>query len=185
MGGGYKIPTIRTARSSMRSISGSSKHFTEKKRKKPINILISHENRVDYHTQKAHRLAEWLRTTSEFNPIIDTDYFGHKEPVSSTEIDRRERSMVKIADGLVRLIAPSSQTKEPRHEGPQREVRKAIKAKKPVIEIFYQGAHDSPNRPIQERNYKYRIPIHLKRGESLQKAIRRGWDIYEKIKANE
>ena len=93
--------------------------------------------------------------------------------------------MVNLSDALVRLIAPTSKIGESRHEGPIREIRKAINICKPIFEIFYQGARDSPNRSLREKNYKYRIPIYLKRGESLQKAIRRGWEIYLRIKQDE
>jgi len=185
MGTGYKIPMLKKKESPTRSILREASKPIKEETKKPINILISHENRIDYHTQKAHNLAKILRETSEFNPIIDTDYFKQKEKVSPTEINRREKIMVKISDVIVRLVSPSSKTGESRHEGPVREVRKAIYSNKPVIEIFYQGAKDSPNRPPQEKNYKYRIPIYLKRGESLQKAIRRGWNEYLNVKKTE
>lgn len=84
--------------------------------------------------------------------------------------------MVKGADIIVRLIHSPSKSGEPRHEGPHREIRKAINAGKPVIEIFYLGAKDTPNRPLNERNYKFRIPIYIKRGESLENALNRGLD---------
>lgn len=45
--------------------------------------------------------------------------------------------MVKEADAAYRLIAPTSQTNESRHEGSLREVRKIIKAGKPLIEHFF------------------------------------------------
>ena len=180
MGTGYKIPTIKGKSSSLRSISRNIASRIEYK--KPINILIAHENRLDYHTQKAHRLADWMKQTSEFNPIIDKDYFERNKSYSPNQIDKIERNMVKMTDAVVRLIAPSSKTGESRHEGPLREYRKSMRVRKPIIEIFYQGAHDSPNRPVQEKNYKYRIVIHKKRGEDLQKAIKRGWNEYLKIK---
>lgn len=61
--------------------------------------------------------------------------------------------MVKEADAAYRLIAPTSQTKESRHEGSLREVRKIIKAGKPLIEHYFHDVRDSPNRTIPEKNY--------------------------------
>ena len=184
MGTGGKIPQYKGKKSFMRSISRMGKN-PYSGYKTPINILIVHENRLDYHTQKAHRLADWMNKTSEFNPIIDMDYFDRNKNYSKHQINEIEKFMANLAKIFVRLIAPSSKLGESRHEGPLREINKGINAGKPIIEIFYQGARDSPNRPLREKNYKYRIPIHIKRGESLQKAIRRGWEIYLRIKKEE
>lgn len=181
MGTGGKIPQYRGKKTSMRSISRMGKN-PYSGHETPIKFLIVHENRLDYHTQKAHRLAEWMNKTSEFRAIIDTDYFDRNKNYSKHKINEIEKFMADLAKAFIRLIPPSSKLGESRHEGPLREINKAINAGKPVIEIFYQGARDSPNRPLRERNYKYRIPIHIKRGESLQKAIRRGWETYLKIK---
>ncbi|MEJ2251105.1 MAG: hypothetical protein P8Y70_13045, partial [Candidatus Lokiarchaeota archaeon] len=101
-----------------------------------------------------------------------------------TETDRREKIMVKKADIIVRLIHPTSITNERRHEGAQREFRKAMKAGKPVIEIYYMGARTSPTRRIQETHYKNRIVIGLKRGERIEKGLQRGLDLYYKIRNN-
>lgn len=184
MGTGGKIPPYRGKKSSLRSISRMGKNLYSGY-KKPINILIVHGNRLDYHTQKAHRLADWMKKTSEFKPIIDRDYFDRNKNYSKYQINEIEKTMVNLSDALVRLIAPTSKIGESRHEGPIREIRKSINIGKPIVEIFYQGARDSPNRSLREKNYKYRIPIHLKKGESLQKAIRRGWEIYLRIKQEE
>ena len=93
--------------------------------------------------------------------------------------------MVQKADVLVRLIHPTSKTGEKLHEGAKREFRKAMKAGKPVIEIYYMGARTSSARRVQEIHYKNRIVIDLKRGERLEKGMQRGLDIYKKIKNNE
>ncbi len=184
IGSGGKIPQYRGKKSSLRSISriGANPYSGHKK---SINILIIHGNRLDYHTQKAHRLADWMRKTSEFNPIIDKDYFERNKNYSKYQINEIEKTMANLSKAFVRLIAPTSKIGESHHEGPIREIRKAINAGKPIIEIFYQGARDGPNRSLREKNYKYRIPIHIKRGESIQKAIRRGWEIYLRIKREE
>ena len=60
-----------------------------------------------------------------------------------------------------------------------------MSAGKPIIEIYHIGARTSPDRPIQEKDYKYRIPIYLKRGERLEKGIKRGLEVYRKIKESE
>lgn len=141
---------------------------------RPIKILLAHDNRLDYHTDKAHRFAEWMDKKNEFKVIYDKQMWKRGEKTSKTETDRRERRMVKKTDIVVRLVHPPSKSGEKRHEGAKREFRKAMNAQKPIIEIYYQGARTSPNRSVQEKNYKYRIPVHIKRGERLETAINRG-----------
>jgi len=152
---------------------------------KPIKILLAHDNRLDYHTDKAHRFAEWMDQKKEFEVLYDKKFWEKGEKTSITETNRRERKMIEKADLILRLIHPPSKSGEQRHEGAQREYRKAMRAGKPIIEIYYMGARTSPNRPIQEKNYKYRIPIYLKRGERLEKGIQRGLNEYKSIKDKE
>ena len=151
---------------------------------KPIKILLAHDNRIDYHTDKAPKCAEWMDQKKEFEVIYDKKFWKRGEKTSKTETDRREREMVRKSDILVRLIHPTSRTGEKRHEGAKREFRKAMRAGKPVIEIYYMGARTSPNRRVQETHYKNRIVVGLKRGESLEKGIHRGLNEYKKIKNN-
>lgn len=149
---------------------------------KPIKILLAHDNRIDYHTDKAHKCAEWMDQKKEFEVLYDKKFWKKGERTSKTETERREREMVKKADVLIRLIHPTSITGEKRHEGAKREFRKAMRAGKPVIEIYYMGARTSSTRRVQEIHYKNRIVIGLKRGEHLEKGIRRGLDYYKKNK---
>lgn len=149
---------------------------------KPIKILIAHDNRIDYHTEKAHRFAESMDKKKEFKVLYDKKYWERGEKTSKTETDRREKDMVQKADVLVRLIHPTSKTGEKLHKGAKREFRKAMRAGKPVIEIYYMGARTSSARRAQEIHYKNRIVIGLKRGEHLEKGLRRGLDVYNKIK---
>ena len=151
---------------------------------KPIKILLAHDNRIDYHTDKAHKCAEWMDQKKEFEVIYDKKFWKRGEKTSKTETDRREREMVRKSDILVRLIHPTSRTGEKRHEGAKREFRKAMRAGKPVIEIYYMGARTSSNRRVQETHYKNRIVVGLKRGERLEKGIQRGLNEYKKIKNN-
>lgn len=92
--------------------------------------------------------------------------------------------MIQKADIIIRLIHPTSKSGEKRHEGAKREFRKAMRAGKPVIEIYYMGARTSSNRRVQETHYKNRIVVGLKRGERLEKGIQRGLNEYKKIKNN-
>jgi hypothetical protein len=175
-------------RARYRNPSGSSKQRKPefiKPPSKPIKILLAHDNRLDYHTDKAHRFAEWMDQKKEFEVLYDKKFWEKGEKTSITETNRREREMVGKADIIVRLIHPPSKSGEQRHEGAQREYRKAMRAGKPIIEIYYMGARTSPNRPIQEKNYKYRIPIYLKRGERLEKGIQKGLNEYKRIKDKE
>ena len=81
--------------------------------------------------------------------------------------------MVKEANLVVRVVPPSSRTGK-RNEGALNEVNKAINAGKPVIELFERGAKDTPNRPLQQKNYGKLVQIHLKDGESLHSGFQRG-----------
>lgn len=149
---------------------------------KPIKILLAHDNRIEYHTEKAHKCAEWMDQQKEFEVLYDKKYWMKGEHTSNTETNRREREMVQKADVLIRLVHPTSISGESLHEGAKREFRKAMRAGKPVIEIYYMGARTSSARRIQEIHYKNRIVIGLKRGERLEKGIQRGLDVYKKIK---
>lgn len=149
---------------------------------KPIKILLAHDNRLDYHTDKAHRCAEWMDQKKEFEVLYDKKFWEKGEKTSKTETDRREREMVQKSDVIIRLIHPTSKSGEKRHEGAKREFRKAMRAGKPVIEIYYMGARTSSTRRVQETHYKNRIIVGLKRGERLEKGIQRGLNEYQSIK---
>ena len=152
---------------------------------KPIKILLAHDNRLDYHTDKAHRFAEWMDQKKEFEVLYDKKFWKRGEKTSITETNRREREMIQKSDVIIRLIHPTSKSGEKRHEGAKREFRKAMKAGKPVIEIYYMGARTSSTRRVQETHYKNRIVVGLKRGERLEKGIQRGLNEYKSIKDKE
>lgn len=181
MGGGinvkdrYRNPTKTTKQRNPEFIKSPSK---------PIKILLAHDNRIDYHTDKAHKCAKWMDQKKEFEVIYDKKFWKRGEKTSKTETDRREREMIQKADIIIRLIHPTSKSGEKRHEGAKREFRKAMRAGKPVIEIYYMGARTSSNRRVQETHYKNRIVVGLKRGERLEKGIHRGLSEYKKIKNN-
>ena len=87
--------------------------------------------------------------------------------------------MVQEADVIARIIQPPSKTGEKRHDGALSEVRKGIKASKPVIEIYERGARESSTRSIIEKNYNKRVKINLREGETIDKAFKTG---IEKLK---
>jgi len=181
MGGGGRIK--KKYRKKTKNLGKKKPHFVQVDTK-PIKILVAHDNRIDYHTTKAHRFAECMDQKKEFEVLYDKKFWEKGEQTSKTETDRREREMVQKADIIVRLIHPTSSTGEKRHEGAKREFRKAMKAGKPVIEIYYMGARTSSTRRIQETHYKNRIVIGLKRGERIEKGMQRGLAVYNKIRNN-
>lgn len=142
-------------------------------RTEPINLLIAHDNRKDWHTTKSHNVAEELDKDPQLNVIYDKQYWNHGERTSPSQTDEREKEMVQKTDVIIRIVPPSSITGT-RNEGAQREIRKGINAGKPVIEVYERGARDTPNRSIQERNYNKLVKIHLKSGEHLKSGIKRG-----------
>ncbi len=179
MGGGisikdrYKNPKLSTKQRRPEFIKSPSK---------PIKILLAYDNRIDYHTDKAHKCAEWMDQKKEFEVLYDKKFWKKGEKTSKTETNRREREMVQKSDVLIRLIHPTSISGENRHEGAKREFRKAMRAGKLVIEIYYMGARTSSTRRVQETHYKNRIIIGLKRGERIEKGIQRGLSEYKKFK---
>lgn len=142
--------------------------------KKKIKVLIAHDNRLGYPTSKAHKFAERLAKDKDIDVILDKDYWNPKEKTSKTETNRRETKMVKKADVVVRIVPPPSKTGQPRHPGAEAEVRKAINASKPVLELYERGSRNSPGRNIREKNYRKREEVHLKEGETLDKAFNQG-----------
>lgn len=139
-------------------------------------ILIIHDNKIDQYTQKAHEIGKMIDEIDGYKAVIDKDYWKPCEETSLTETNNREKEMVKEADGAYRFIAPSSQTNEPRHEGSLREVRKVVNAGKPLLEHYFQNAHDSPNRPIPEKNYGKRVLLRTEKGEHVKEKIQKKLD---------
>lgn len=146
---------------------------------KPIKVLVAHDNRLGYSTIKAHKFADRLDKNKDYKVIYDKDHFNAGEKLSSTEINKREREMVQKAKVIVRIIQSPSKTGEKRHDGALSEVRKGINASIPVIEIYERGARESSTRSIIEKNYKKRVKINLKEGETIDKAFKTG---IEKLK---
>ena len=163
MGGGIKIPTTKKA--PLRRISEDNK-----------KVLVIHDNKIDEFTTKAHKIGEIINEMKGYEIVIDKDHWNPGEKTSATETNNREKKMVKEADIAYRLVAPTSKTKESRHEGSIREVRKVIKVSKPLIEHYFQDAKDSPNRPIPEKKYKRREVIRTKKGEHIKKKIQESLD---------
>ena len=155
-----------------------------KARKKPIRriskdtkkVIIIHDNKIDSFTSKAHEIGKIIDEMDDYEAIIDKEYWNPGEKTSPTETNNREKKMVKKADIGYKLVVPSSQTNEPRHDGSKREARKIIKAGKPFVEHFYQDAKDSPNRPLPEKNYKKREVIRNKKGQHIKKIIKQALD---------
>jgi len=140
-------------------------------KKKAIKVLIAHDNRLGSSTTKAHKFAERIGKNKEYDIIIDKNRWKLKEKTSHTETNKREKEMVSEADVIIRIIPSPSKTGQERHKGAQSEIRKAIKASKPLIEIYEKGARDGPGRPLAEKNYGKREEVHLKPGETLDKAF--------------
>jgi len=141
---------------------------------KPIKVLVAHDNRLGYSTTKAHKFADRIDKNKDYQVIYDKDHFSQGEKLSSTEINNREKQMVQKADVITRIIHPPSKTGERRHDGAISEVRKGINASKPVIEIYERGARESSTRSVIEKNYKKRVKINLKEGETIDKAFKTG-----------
>ncbi len=157
---------------------------------KKRSVLISHDNSTPGHRSKAHNLAERLNSGHHFKTIHDRDIWNRGERTSLYVIDRRERYMVAKSDNVICPIPASSKEGHPRHEDAEREVNKAIRAGKPVVEIFENGARESPNRSDYALNYLKRAVIHLEPDQSRRKQgqtwrlIRRGLRLLRRSAAN-
>ncbi|MBN1215553.1 MAG: hypothetical protein JXA99_08915 [Candidatus Lokiarchaeota archaeon] len=163
MGTGIKIPKAKQPPT--RRISEDNK-----------KVLIIHDNRIKEYTEKAHKIGEMIDKIDGYEAVIDKDHWNPGEKTSDTETNNREKEMVKKSDIAYRFIPPTSITKEERHDGSIREVRKVIKASKPLVEHYYQDAKDSPNRSLSEKNYKKRETIRTKKGEHIQSKIKETLD---------
>lgn len=176
----FEIPKVTISKELEREIKNS------KESHKPIDILVVDEDQLDYSTQKAYKLAEWMKNTSRFNPIIESDFFDRNKKYSSREINEIERKMLKNAEAGIRIFLPINNDKEVRDTGIFRELKLLMKAHKPIIEIHYPESRRGDNR-FQKNKLEYRfwISIQLKRGESIQKGIKRGWNEYQRRKFEE
>lgn len=152
---------------------------------KPIHILFMFGEQLQHDYDKFQRVIELLNQKKDYEVLFNKKLWRKSLEVPETELNKRETEMIRRADIVVELVHPPSKSGEPRHEGAQREFKKAMKVNKPIIEIYYEGVKTIIDRPIQEINYKYRISIHLKRGERLEEGIHRGLEEFKKIKENE
>ena len=150
------------------------KSKTINKKSKHIKVLVAHDNRLGPSTTKAHKFAEKISKDPNFETILDKEYWNPMEKTSKTETNRRETEMVNKSDVVVRIIPAPSKTGQPRHEGAKSEVLKAMRASKPVLEIYERGSRDSPNRPVSQKNYGKKVEVHIKEGETLEKAFKTG-----------
>lgn len=172
--------TKRTKKTTIKPKSKSSK--ARGKIKKPVKVLVVHDNKTKSHTTKAHKLAKRLEKDPNYKVIYDKEVWKKGEKTSSTETDRREREMVKKADVVARIVPSPSKTGSKRNIGALREVRKAIRAGKPVVEIYEKGGKTSSNRATYEKNYGKRVPVHLKPGEKLVTGFKKGMREIQKKK---
>src|SRR6056297_1879554 len=100
--------------------------------RKPIKVLVMHDNRTGRHTAEAHKLAKDLNKDPEIEVIADYDHWKRGEKTSKTETDRREAEMVKQADVGVRIAPSPKSTKQKRNDGAIREMQKLRNASKPI-----------------------------------------------------
>ena len=181
----YEVENLMKKLNNSKEYSYLAKQILSDIKFKPLYILILYEKHSDQYSIMVSQPAKWLEHKMEYVVIEDKNVLKKSETTSKWEMDKKEREIVKKADIIVRIFHPPSKSGEQRHESAQREYSKAMNAGKPIIEIYQVDARTSLDRPIQEKDYKYRIPIYLKRGERLEKGINRGLDLYRKIKERE
>lgn len=177
MGSGIRFRAISAGKkeiSGHHSLDDFQKARDTGSKSKKHEVLIAHDNATPGHTDKAHALADELDKDPRFSTVQDRDMWDRGEHTSSSEIDNRERKMVDKSELVVRIITAPSKTGQERHEGAEREVRKAIHANKPIVEIFENGAHESPDRSQYDLNYTKRVAIHLQPGQHLMTGVKLG-----------
>jgi len=152
---------------------------------KPIYVLFMFREELQYDYEKFQRILESLNQKKNFKVLSDRLLWKKSHEELDFEINKKESEMVQKADVIVRLIHPTSKSGNSLHEGAKREFQKAMRAGKPVIEIYYEGVTKLLKHPFQENHYKYRILINLKKGENLEKGIQRGLEKFRKIKVSE
>ena len=136
------------------------------------NIFISHQNRDDEKTQRAHQYADYIKENSDFDVTIDKEFFPKQQITNLAEINKIVSDNLRNSDIFVALYHPVKESS--RYERSAWYNLEAQKAKfwgKPMIHVFLDGSHDSG---VVESSKSYKI--HYMKGEHWKN------DLIEQIK---
>ncbi len=124
-------------------------------------IFLSHQNRDDQYTQRAHQYADYIEKNSDFKVNIDKDFFPPKQIVNLAEINETISKAMRESDIYVALYHPVKESSRyERSEWYNLEAQKARYWDKPIVHVFLDGSHDSDT--VRSANcYK----IHYAKGE--------------------
>lgn len=128
---------------------------------KDITIFISHQNRDEAKTQRAHQYADYLQKKSEFKVSIDKDFFPKEQLTNIAKVNEIISKEMRESEIFLALYHPIKESNRyERSEWYRLEAQKAKYWGKPMIHVFLDGSRDSG---IVESSKSYKI--HYKKGE--------------------
>ena len=135
-------------------------------------IFISHQNRDEAKTQRAHQYADYIEKNTEFTTRIDTEFFPKEQIKNLAKINDIISQNIRDTDIFLALYHPvKDSNRYERSAWYNLEAQKAIFWGKPIIHVFLDGSRDSG---IVETSKSYKI--HYQKGEHWKT------DLIEKIK---
>jgi len=137
-----------------------------------ITVFISHQNRDEEKTQRAHQYADYIKENSEFKVEIDKEFFPKEQLTSLAKINETLSKVMRESDIFVALYHPIKDSN--RYERSAWYNLEALKAKywgKPIIHVFLDGSRDSG---VIESSKSYKI--HYSKGDHWKA------DLLEKIR---
>jgi len=124
-------------------------------------VFVSHQNRDDANTQRAHQYADYIREKSEFNVSIDKEFFPKEQLTNIAEINEIISKEMRESDIFLALYHPVKESNRfERSAWYNLEAQKARYWGKPIVHVFLDGSRDS-GVVKSAKSYK----IHYKKGE--------------------
>ncbi len=134
-------------------------------------IFISHQNRDEAKTQRAHQYGEYIKEKSEFKVSIDKKFFPKEQLTNLVKINEIISKTMRESDIFLALYHPvKDSNRYERSAWYDLEAQKARYWGKPIIHVFLDGSRDSG---VVESSKSYKI--HYKKGDHWKA------DLLEKI----
>ena len=124
-------------------------------------IFISHQNRDDAKTQRAHQYADYIKEKSDFKVSIDKEFFSKEQITNLAKINEIISKEMRESDIFLALYHPvKDSNRYERSAWYNLEAQKAKYWGKPIIHVFLDGSRDSG---VVESSKSYKI--NYKKGE--------------------
>lgn len=135
----------------------------------PVAILFTHDNRIKNDISRFYKL---IKLPEKENMV--KIYYNEMEWKSEAKkkILQKEKLMIQEADVIVSVVSPRPGEKS--HILVQSEIRRAMHAHKPIIEIFERGIENYRIEPSVDEKYGKKILIYLQPKETILDGVKRG-----------